>query len=98
MKYAKWIIYFEPNSNEGTTPDKIIESRGGWLKGKFHISTFEVAGYLSDNIDLTGLENYQIQELTAVEILELAQAINIGCTIKDNGELDFPKTQYHLFV
>jgi hypothetical protein len=98
MRYARWDIYFEPNNNEGTTPSEILESRGGWLKGKFHISTFKVAGYISEGTDITGLENYQIQELTAAEILKLAQELNSGCTIKDNGELYFPKTQDHLMV
>jgi hypothetical protein len=95
MRYAKWVIYFEPNSNEGTTPAEILESRGGWLKGKFHLSTFEVVGYVSGGVDLSGLENYQIQELTASEALTLAQTINADCTIKDNGELVFPKTTDH---
>lgn len=98
MRYAKWIIYFEPNSNEGTTPAEIIESRGGWLKGKFHLSTFEVVGYISDDVDLSGLENYQMQELSASEALTLAKSINADCSIKDNGEINFPKTEDHLFV
>lgn len=98
MRYAKWIVYFEPNSNEGTTPAEIIESRGGWLKGKFHLSTFEIVGYISDDVDLTGLDNYQIQELTASEALGLAQTINIDCTMKENGEIDFPRIISNFFV
>ena len=90
MKYVKWSVFFEPNAIEGYTPETIIRTRGGWAEGGLSITTFDIIGYTSDDADITGLEKYNVEEITQEEALAAAQAINPDCTLSANGKISTP--------
>ena len=90
MKYVKWSVFFEPNTVEGYTPETIIRTRGGWAEGGFSITAFEIIGYTSDDADLSGLENYNVEEITQEAALTIAQAINPECVLGEDGKINTP--------
>jgi hypothetical protein len=89
MKYLTWSVYFPENSDEGLTPDVIIRERGYEANGLFHIEPFVILGCISDNADITNLDNYKIKELTNQEALELALVNDLGASLDDSGKLCF---------
>jgi hypothetical protein len=88
MKYVKWSVFFEPNATEGYTPEVIIRARGGWAEGGFFVAPFDIIGYTSDDADLSGLEDYKVQEITQAEALAAAQTTNIGCFLGEDGKIN----------
>jgi hypothetical protein len=89
MKYAIWEVYFAADSNEGSTPDPIIRERGYDATGLFHISTFTILGCVSDDADLSNLDDYKVQEITNDKALEIALTLNNTAHLDDNGDLSF---------
>jgi hypothetical protein len=89
MKYVTWQVYFPENSNEGSTPDPIIRERGFEAGGLFHIEPFVILGCISDNANITNLDNYKIKELTNQEALDLALVNDSGAHLDDSGKLCF---------
>jgi hypothetical protein len=89
MKYLTWKVYFLENSNEGSTPDPIIRSRGYEANGLFHITTNTILGVVSNNADISNLDNYEIKEISKEEALEIALTLNDTAYLNDNGELLF---------
>jgi hypothetical protein len=89
MKYATWEVYFPADSNEGSTPDPIIRERGYEAGGLFHIEPFKILGIVSDNADVSNLDNYKIQEITKEQALEIAITLNATAYLDDNGDLSF---------
>jgi hypothetical protein len=94
MNYAKWITYFPPNSDEGFTPEKEIAERGGVIDGIVALPNFGYVGYIFGNVDLDGLENYQITLLDSEEALELAQSVNPKITFGDDGKFVWPPVDF----
>jgi len=87
MKYLKWSIYFKPGAKEGVTPEETIRNNGGWAEGAIRVGDFDIIGYASDNVNLTELSNYNVQELTQEEALSMAQEINPNCYLQDDGKI-----------
>jgi hypothetical protein len=93
MRYALWTVFFPAGSTEGHTPESIIKERGGWAEGAFDISDFTSVAYISDNADLTGLEDFQVEEITEQEALDYAYTIEIpNCVpyLDITGKIIFP--------
>jgi hypothetical protein len=90
MKYVKWSVFFEPNATEGYTPEILIRNRGGWAEGGFSTATFDIIGYASDDADLSGLEDYKVEEITQAEALDAARAINSECFLEEDGKINLP--------
>jgi hypothetical protein len=90
MKYVKWSVFFEPEATEGYTPEVVIRTRGGWAEGGFSIATFDIIGYVSDDADLSGLDDYKVEEITQAEALSAAQAINPECFLGEDGKIGMP--------
>jgi hypothetical protein len=90
MKYVKWSVYSEPGASEGFTPEPIIRERGGSADGGLFITDTDVIGYVSDDADLTNLEDYNVEEITQTEALALAMAVNPDCIIDGNGRIQSP--------
>jgi hypothetical protein len=91
MRYATWSVYFpEPDSLEGFTPEAIIRQRGGEANGAFIVTNSTFLGYVSDNADLTGLENFNVVEITQAEALTLAQEQNPGAGFAEDGSFTIP--------
>ena len=89
MRYVTWNVYFPENSDEGSTPDPIIRSRGFDASGLFHITNFIILGAVSNNADISDLDNYEIKEISKEEALEIALTLNDTAYLNDNGELLF---------
>lgn len=90
MNYAKWKIYFAPGATEGFTPEKEIIERGGSLEGVVVLPDNFCLGYISEGVDLTGLDNYEITLLTEEDALALAQAQNPDISLDENGKFVWP--------
>ena len=89
MRYVTWNVYFPENSDEGSTPDPIIRSRGFDASGLFHITNFIILGAVSNDADISNLDNYDIKEITNDEALSIALTLNDTAHLNDNGELLF---------
>lgn len=90
MRYATWKVYFPVNSKEGYTPEPIIRERGGTAEGAVEINDL-IVGYISNNADLTNLEQYEATHITRQEALDLALQFNPACYMGDDGKINFPK-------
>jgi hypothetical protein len=90
MKYVKWSVFTNPGSSEGFTPETIIRERGGWAEGALFIADKDLIGYVSDNADLTNLEDYKVSEITQAKALALAQGVNPNCILDGNGKIHSP--------
>ena len=90
MKYVTWKIYFPTNSNEGYTPESTIRERGGTAEGGLSTENL-IIGYVSDNADLTNLEQYEVTEVTQEQALNLAKQFNADCYLSDDGKINYPK-------
>ena len=93
MKYATWKIYFPTNSNEGYTPEPTIRERGGTAEGALANGDL-IIGYISDNADLTNLEQYEATEITEQQALNLAKQVNSDCYMDNEGRIKYP--QYNI--
>jgi len=94
MIYAKWSLVWEGEPSYGFGPDGIVASRGDSIQGVFYGANDAhgfIYGYLNDGFDYTGLEAWQVTEVTQAEILEKAQELNPNCYIKDDGTVQFPE-------
>lgn len=89
MKYITWSVYFPDNSNEGSTPETIIRERGYEADGLFHIADFTILGTVSNDADISDLDNYNIKEISKEEALQIALKLNNTAYLNDNGELLF---------
>jgi hypothetical protein len=88
MRYAKWSTF------NGTSPIQIIKERGGDCVGGFSLNPNSpdiIVGYLSDNSNIDSLENFNFQEITKEEALELAQTEVPEATLNAEGYLVFPQ-------
>lgn len=90
MKYVKWSIYSASNSIEGVTPEPIIRERGFSADGGLFINSKDIIGYVSDDADLSNLEDFNVVEISQTEALALAKSLNPDCIIDDNGKLKSP--------
>ena len=87
MNYAKWITYFAPDATEGFTPDSEV---GDLIEGAVAMPDFKYIGYIANDLDLTGLEKYEIVLLTAEEALALAKTINEEIYFNEEGRFTVP--------
>jgi hypothetical protein len=94
MNYAKWKTYFAPGATEGFTPEREMAERGGFVEGVVALPDFAYIGYISEGIDLVGLDHYEITFLTADEALTLAQGINPDIFLDKNGKFDWPRIDW----
>lgn len=89
MKYLTWKVYFPENSSEGLTPEGIIRSRGHYADGLFQITDFVILGAVSDNADISNLNEFEIKEISKEEALNIALSKNETAELNNNGELVF---------
>jgi hypothetical protein len=83
MKYATWII----KQPQGTTPEPTIRANGGTASGGAMIDSNTVLGYLSDDVDISMLGEWNVIEKTQEQALALAQGVNPECFLADNGTI-----------
>lgn len=89
MIYAKWKLTWQGEPSEGYGPDSIVVGRGDSIEGAFFVGAPQdwIYGYLNDGFDYTGLEAWQITEVTQAEILAKGQELDPECYIDDNGRI-----------
>ena len=69
MKYATWQI------TDGTTPEAAIRAKGGQAGGAMTLTFNTILGYVSDDADLTGLTEWNVQPQTSAQALTLAKSV-----------------------
>ena len=69
MKYATWQI------TNGTTPEAAIRAKGGQAEGAMSLTFNNILGYVSDDADLTGLSEWNVQPQTSAQALTLAKSV-----------------------
>ena len=69
MKYATWQI------TDGTTPEAAIRAKGGQAGGAMTLTFNTILGYVSDDADLTGLTEWNLQPQTSAQALTLAKSV-----------------------
>ena len=87
MRYGTWKIIYKVNNgdNEGTTPLATL--------GIFFASPHTVAGYIPDSLDISQLNNWNVNEITQAQFLTLAQSVNPLVTMDASGKLVVPSPQ-----
>lgn len=91
MIYAKWKILFDPQTDEGTDPGAVVTQRGDSITGVVMTQPNApknwIYGYLNDDFDFSGLDDWQITQVTREEMLEAAQQENPNCYLDENGRI-----------
>lgn len=90
MKYAIWKVSFTNGQNNGTTPDSIIRERGGQAQGMFEHGLHTIVGMYSEDADVSSLEEWFFQTITAEEALEIAKSHNENCVVNSDGSISAP--------
>jgi hypothetical protein len=90
MRYVTWKLYWKPDEKYGRGPEaKIGEAEGAFFTGPDPHDT--IVGYVHSDHDLSGLEDWNVQEITGEQAIALAQQINAGATMS-NGFIVFPES------
>lgn len=87
MKYATWTI----SQPEGTTPEVVIRQNGGVAEGGVTLLDNTIIGYISDDINIEDLSEWNVVVKTQQEALTLAQTVNPECFLADNGTIQAPR-------
>lgn len=87
MKYATWTI----KRPKGTTPEPTIREAGGTASGGLMLDINTVLGYMSDDVDTTGLTTWNVTFKTQAEALVLAQTVNPQCFVASDGTIQSPQ-------
>jgi hypothetical protein len=86
MRYVTWTI----KRPEGVTPELTIRENGSTAEGGMMLTIDTVLGYVSDDANLTNLNEWNVTVKTQQEALALAQAVNPECFLADNGIIQAP--------
>ena len=76
MIYLKWKL---SNGVSGTGPEKEIHDRGGLAEAGWAVDAdgYRI-GYLIEGADLTGLETWDVTEVTETEAVAFCQELSVG--------------------
>lgn len=89
MKYATWKVSFKNSTTEGTSPDPVVSEQGQYIEGILVLDNFITAGYTSDDINVSELEEWDFTEITQDQFLSLAINENPKATLDSDGKVDF---------
>ncbi len=83
MIYLKWKLSEE---TWGTGPEETINDRGSTAMASWAVDDdgYRI-GYLTDSVDLTGLETWDVTEVTQSEALAFCQNIWSDATVGEDG-------------
>jgi hypothetical protein len=91
MKYATWNLYFPTEGSlEATTPESVVASNGKFILGAFFLDDNSILGYAGDDVDATGLSNWNFTLITQSQALDLALAKNENSYLAENGTIVMP--------
>lgn len=93
MKYAIWKLNFT-NPEYGTGPESLIAelggyAEGGWVSGQAELGG-DILGYVTGEFASEELSKWDYREVTQVEALEFAQAINADAFLTEDGYIGYP--------
>jgi len=85
MTYLKWRL---SNDVWGTGPEGTIDDRGGHADAGWAIDDdgYRI-GYLTQTADLTGLETWDVTEVTEAEALTFCQQFYAEAEVMDDGRI-----------
>ena len=86
MIYLKWKL--SEDGVSGTGPEETIADRGGHAEAGWAVDGdgYRI-GYLSESVDLTGLETWDVNEVTEAEALAFCQALWSDAEVMDSGHI-----------
>ena len=89
MIYLKWKL--SEDGVSGTGPEETIADRGGHAEAGWAVDGdgYRI-GYLSGSVDLTGLETWDVTEVTAAEALAFCQAFWADAEVLASGYISGP--------
>lgn len=93
--YATWKLSWK-DPKYGVGPEQEICNRGFSAVGIISDSDVisgTILGTVSDDADLSDLEEWNVRVLTNEEALEFAQSVNSDVTLDEEGNLVFPPLQ-----
>lgn len=73
MRYATWEIDFTEKPDQGEVPYEFT--------GVFYLTANKIAGYIPEDSALTDYSRFNAEEITAEEMLTLAQSVNPEATM-----------------
>tara|TARA_R110002074_G_scaffold47511_2_gene121762 strand:+ start:791 stop:1081 length:291 start_codon:yes stop_codon:yes gene_type:complete len=84
MDYLKWKL--SDNGFSGTGPEKVIAESGGHAEASEYVDGegYRI-GYMTKTADLTGLETWDVKQVTESEALAFCQNIWAEAVIDENG-------------
>lgn len=86
MKYITWKLKWQ--GNYGTGPESQIAELGGNASASAWatpVQTGEILGYLTGEVDLSLLAEFEVRELSQIEALEFAKQIDQNAFIMPDG-------------
>jgi len=89
MKYATWKIHFLNNAATGTTPESFIIDRGGSASGLTPVGEHKILGLISDEADISNLDEYEINILSTQQAYNLLFSID-NRVVLENNVIKFP--------
>lgn len=94
MRYLTWKLMWPGDAKYGYGPEPIVAENGGRLDASSWVDpTVEngtILGYLTGDVDLTLLADWNVAELTQDEALAFAQALNPEAFLTDSGLIGEP--------
>ena len=96
MKYATWKIHFLNNAATGTTPESFIIDRGGSASGLTPVGKHKILGLISDEADISNLDEYEINILSTQQSYDLLFSID-NRVILENNIIKFPPIEILTF-
>ena len=89
MIYLKWKL--SQDGVWGTGPEETISDRGSHDEASWAVdSSGYRIGYLAESVDLTGLETWDVTEVTEAEALAFCQALWSDAEVIDSGYIIGP--------
>ena len=88
MTYLKWKL---SEGTSGTGPEGVIAARGGKASAGSYVDAAGYRiGYLTQTAALTGLETWDVTEVTEAEALTFCQQFYADAEVQDGGTISGP--------
>lgn len=95
MKYVTWVLTWDGDYGYG--PELVAAEHGAKLNAAFASPSVEsgtTLGYLTGDLDLSLLVNWQVTEISQAEALAFVQELNPEAFILDDGRITTPYDDY----
>jgi len=94
VRYLTWKLTWPGDARYGFGPEPVVAENGGRLEASSWVNpiveTGTILGYLTGDIDLALLADWDVVELTQAEALTFAQALNAEALLTDDGHIGAP--------